>query len=118
MSRNIIEAGLEYLIEGISILPNQVNELIKSYPDDIKTCFIGYTHIFPEEKLRSIRKYSNFPNNWTTGYSDNEILDLIKNEIEHSIKLKKECSKYNIAYFDQLENFNYAIDSIIYYLKS
>jgi len=118
MSRNIIEAGLEYLIEGVSILPQHVKELLKSHPACIKACFIGYTRVSPEDKLRSIREYSNFPNNWSKGYSDNQLLDLINNEIRHSVHLQNECSKYDITYFDQSGDFVKTIDAVVSYLRS
>jgi len=118
MSRNIIEAGIEYLIEGVSILPKNVKALLKSYPASIKACFIGYTRVSPEDKLRSIREYSNFPNNWSMGYSDQQLLDLINNEIKQSVYLHNECSKYNITYFDQSGDFMGTIDAVVSYLKS
>ena len=118
MSRSIIEAGLEYLVEGVSILPEHVKELLQSHPASIKACFIGYTRVSPEDKLRSIREYSNFPNNWSKGYSDNQLLDLINNEVKHSVHLQNECLEYDITYFDQSGDFMETIDAAMSYLKS
>jgi len=118
MSRNIIEAGLEYLIEGVSILPEHVKELLEFHPTNIRACFIGYTRVTPEDKLRSIRQYFNFPNNWSKGHSDHQLLDLINNEIKHSVRLQNDCSRYNITYFDQSVDFMRTVDAVVNYLKS
>jgi hypothetical protein len=117
MSINIIEAGIEYLLEGVSILPVQVNELMGLHPDDTKACFIGYTDISPEKKLEAIREHSAYPNNWSKDYSDQQLLDLINNMIKHSLYLRDECTRYAVPYFDQSEDFVRTIDEVLEYLK-
>ena len=117
MSRNIVEADLEYLFEGVSILPHQVNELVNTYPKSVRACFIGFPDTTPEEKLRAIHDYPNHPNNWTSGYSDNELMDFIYIQIRHSVRLRDECANFNIPYYNESGDFCGTINSVIRYLK-
>ena len=101
----MVETEIDYIIEGYTILPEQVNELQNLYPKQIKSCFAGYTRINPEKKLEEIRTYSDLPNDWAKSSSDNDVLDLINRSISYSIFLETECAKYKIPYFDQSEDF-------------
>ena len=115
---NMIEVGIEQIIEGYTILPEQAGEIQNMFPGQVKSCFIGYTRINPGEKLKAIRSYTNLPNNWSTGYADREILELINRSIKYSAFLKTECAKYEIPYFDQSEDFTDSIKQVLAYLNS
>lgn len=117
MCRNIAETGVEYLLEGVSIHPEHIHELYTNYSPDVKACFLGYPNTSAKDKLRSIREYSDYPNNWSTGYSDKELLDFIENQIKHSRYLQEECLKYDIHFFDQSEDFISSLDSVMNFFK-
>lgn len=94
-----------YLIEGDAILPSQISELINSHPHKIKVCFVGFSEISPQNKLKKIREYKRGKYDWTEALSDRELLNLIKDMINISKYLKRECQKYNLPYFDSSKNF-------------
>jgi hypothetical protein len=93
-----------FLIEGDSILPNQVQELIAD-KKPVRCCFLGYTDLTKEEKLSLIREHHQGEADWTKGISDKEMLPLIDEMIQFSKYLKEECARYSIKYFDISHDF-------------
>ncbi|MBN2074874.1 MAG: hypothetical protein JW762_04920 [Dehalococcoidales bacterium] len=115
---NMIETGTEYILEGYTIIPEHASEIRSLFPDQVRSCFIGYTRIDPEKKLEEIRIYSDFPNDWAKTSSDNEILNLVNRSISYSSFLKTECEKYQIPYFDQSEDFIDTQRRVLAYLNN
>lgn len=94
----------DYLIEGDSILPSQINELIVE-GKPIRCCFFGYTELTKDEKLALVRQHHQGNIDWTRGISDEEMLPMIDEMIQFSKYLQQECNKYGIKYFDISHNF-------------
>jgi hypothetical protein len=114
----MIETGIEYIIEGYTILPEHAAEIQSLFPEQVKSCFIGYTRIDPEKKLEEIRTCTDLPNDWAKTSSDTEILNLINRSISYSVFLKTECGKYQIPYFDQSDDFIGTQRRILAYLNN
>lgn len=95
---------LGYLIEGDSLFPSQINELIVEQKP-IKCCFLGYAELTKDEKLTLVRKHHRGDIDWTKGISDEEMLPMIDEMIQFSKYLKEECAKYGIKYFDVSHDF-------------
>jgi len=106
---NMVETGVHYTVEG-EMLPEQVHELMQTYPGEIAACFLGYARITPAEKLRQIRAYSGHPNDWIQDFPDAYVLALVEESIEFSHTLKAECAKLGLAYLDVSDDFNGALD--------
>ena len=115
---NMLEVGIDYIVEGYTVLPEHTNEIANLFPGQVKSCFTGYTGIDPEKKLKEIRKYTDLPNDWAKTSSDSEILKLINRSISYSSFLKTECEKYEIPYFDQSEDFTGTKRRVIEYLDN
>ena len=93
-----------YLIEGDSILPSQIHELIvESKP--VRCCFLGYAELTKDEKLSLVRQYHQGDIDWTKGISDEEMLPMIDEMIQFSKYLRDECAKHGIKYFDISHDF-------------
>ncbi len=93
-----------YLIEGDSILPSQIHELVEE-GKPIRSCFLGYTELNKDEKLQLIRKHHQGDIDWTKDISDEEMLKMVEEMIDFSKHLKEECAKYGIKYFDVSHDF-------------
>ncbi len=100
-----LEEEKDFLIEGDSILPSQVNEMILA-GKPIKSCFVGYTELTKDEKLVLVRKYHQGDIDWTKGISDEDLGSMIDEMIKFSVYLKEECAKYGIKYFDVSHDFD------------
>lgn len=105
----------DYLIEGDSILPSQINELIVE-GKQIRCCFFGYTELTKNEKLALIRQYNQGEIDWTQRISDEEMLPRIEKKIQFSKYLQEECAKYGIKYFDISHDFESTQNEAFEYL--
>jgi len=105
----------EYLVEGDSILPSQINEFIVEQKP-VKCCFLGYTDLTKDEKLSLIRQYHQGEIDWTKNISDKEMLIMIDEMIEFSKYLEQECAKYSIKYFDVSHDFESVRNEAFEYL--
>lgn len=94
----------KYLIEGDTILPSQIHELIAEQKP-VRCCFFGYTELTKEEKLALVREHHQGDIDWTKGISDQEMLPMVDEMIQFSKYLKEECAKYDIKYFDVSHDF-------------
>jgi 2-phosphoglycerate kinase len=113
--RMLLDEEDTYVIEGDSILPAQVNELVVQQKP-VRCCFVGYTELQKEEKLSLVREHHQGKADWTKGISDEALLPMIDQMIEFSTLLKEECTKYGIKYFDISHDFEGVRADIFEYL--
>lgn len=115
--KSIVESQDEdYLIEGEAFLPAQMSELVKMFPSKIKVCFIGYTDISPEQKLKDIRENKSLANDWSSQESDEYIMDFVTRMNKLSKFIKEECDKYQLTYYDTSKEFNNKLNNAYEYL--
>lgn len=89
-----------YTIEGDGILPKHVNDLSERFPNKVKACFLGFTKISEKDKLAMIRKHEHLVDEWTSKFSDEEVVGFIDSMIKFSKFLKAECDKYSIPFIE------------------
>ncbi len=113
----LIDINQDYLIEGDSLLPELVKNLIDEKGEHlVKVCFIGYKDISPEEKVKHIKEFPSDKNNWINYESDEYILKFLTNEKERSSDLAKKCEEVGIKYIDMSFNFDQSVDKVTNYL--
>ena len=115
MCVNMVETGVYYTIEG-EILPRHADALSRQYPGEIRSCFLGYARIAPEQKLREIREFGGYPNDWTATSSDASLMTLVRESIAFSQYLQSECTGLGMAYFDSSFAFSDTLDQVAEYL--
>jgi hypothetical protein len=115
MSASLLRDRVDYVIEG-EVLPKHVAALRDAHPSQIKACFLGYTAITPAQKLHHIRTHSGYPNDWSSEYSDPDLLNIITSMIGFSQYLMDECNTYNLRYFDTSHNFLQVLDQVVAYI--
>jgi hypothetical protein len=115
MSISLLKDRVDYAIEG-EILPKDVAALGRAYPSQIKACFLGYTAITPAQKLHDIRTHAGYPNDWSSEYSDSDLLNVITRMIAFSQYLLDECTTYNLRYFDTSHHFVQTLDQVVAYI--
>lgn len=116
MFESILFNDIDYIIEGEALLPNHISVFMKKHPSKIKVCFLGYTDVIVEEKLKEIKEFSLKKGDWLKDKSDEYIVDHINNMVKHSKKIKKSCAKSDLRYFDTSKNFNKVIEDAIDYM--
>jgi putative acetyltransferase len=117
MSRNLFDEQAGYVFEG-EILPRHVDALRQEYTTQVNACFLGYSTISPEQKLREIRTHSGYPNDWPQEYSDASLLSIIQREIAFSQYLQAECARVQFPYFDLSRQFMPVLDEVVAFIRS
>ena len=117
MLESMIRVETDCVIEGEAVLPELIIELRKEYPDHLRICFLGFTDVNVDEKLKEIRKFSKEKNDWLKDESDTYIKDHIKNMMAHSRMIKGACEKYALNYLDTSEKFMDTLDEAFAYLE-
>lgn len=116
MFESMIWGEENYIIEGEALLPELIIKLLNKHPGKLKICFVGYTNVKVNEKVKEIKYFSCKNKDWLNDESDEYIVDHVKNMVVHSVKIKKSCKENSIAYFDTSTNFINNIEDAIQYL--
>jgi len=111
MIDSMLVDGMDYVIEGEAMLPQQVAALVKKHPDKIRAVFVGYTEINVNDKVALVKKHDGGENDWLTKKSDEYIRDHIENMIAYSKTIKTGCEQHGLAYIDTSADFSGAIQS-------
>ena len=117
MSANLLAERVDYALEG-ELVPKHVDALRRVYPSQIKACFLGYATMTPAQKLHEIRTHAGYPNDWSSEYSDSDLLNIITREIAFSQYLMAECATYHLRYFDTSHNFVQTLDAVVAYIRA
>lgn len=109
--------GIDYVFECDFLMPHQILE-VTEHIGKTPIVFLGYTDADPQEKLNEIRKHDPKENWWTVEQSDEKLIKHINSKMRESLKLKEECEKLGIAYFDTGKDFNKTIQAAKLFLIS
>ncbi|WP_282942281.1 adenylate kinase [Paenibacillus sp. RC67] len=113
----MIENHIDYTIEGVQLLPNNIRELEQKFPCQIKSCFIGLAELDVEKSVEAMKYYSSQTEN--DGFIDLSYAETVT-ELERiksdSLTIRKECGKYNLKYFESSVSFHHTIDEVVTYL--
>lgn len=97
----LIKYSDDYVIEGTHVTPELVAKLMKEYPNQIRSCFMGYGSETIDHKYDEILKYGPYDGNrWYLALSEAELKAFVKEKIKESIDLEHECSNYSFRYYD------------------
>lgn len=113
----MVENKIDYIIEGVQLIPSHVSKFEQHYLGNVKTCFIGIAEIDIENSVEKMKFHSSMTEN--DGLRNLDYLQ-IRLELERiktdSTRIREECKKYNLQYFESSLNFNKTIETIIAYL--
>lgn len=93
MFESMIYTKTDCVIEGESLLPSLLFELREKYPNDIRSCFLGFTNVDVDLKRKEIKKFSLLDNDWLVDKPEDYIIEHIQNMVKHSKMIKEQCIK-------------------------
>lgn len=117
MSKNLFAEGADYVFEG-ELLPKNVAAIRQVYPTQVSACFLGYSTIAPDQKLREIRRHSGYPNDWPQERTEAELMVIIHREIAFSQYLQAESARLHFPYFDVSDQFLPVLEKVIDFIRS
>ncbi len=116
MLENMIWSETDYIIEGEAVLPELIDELLRKHRANLKVCFVGYSKVSVDSKVKDVYEYSYGKNDWLTNEPGQYVENHIGNMVEYSKRIEKACEQYGISYFDTSSNFSLALDQVVEYL--
>jgi 2-phosphoglycerate kinase len=116
MCETMIWQDVDYVIEGEAILPEHVSELMKNHPGQVKACYVGYTEIEIDQKVKDVKTFSEGPKDWLSNEPEEYIISHIRNMLKYSQYIKEQCDIYQIKYFDTSHHFMETLDEAIQFL--
>lgn len=116
MMESMVYVGTDCIIEGEALLPELMATFQKQYPNELKICFMGYTTIPVQEKVKELKAFRQAENDWLLENSEDYIADHVQNMIGFSKRIEKSCREHSIPYIDTSLDFNKAVDDTILYL--
>ncbi len=108
--------GVDYVIEGEAMLPEQIAELMRKNPTKVRAVFVGFSDIDVSKKIGLVKQFSQGEDDWLTQKSDEYIGDHIANMVEYSKKIKDQCQTFGVAYYDTSEDYEGAVSEVLEYL--
>lgn len=113
-----IENKFDYLIEGVQLVPRYVHQLSQRFDGQVVACFLGYSEIDTEIKALELKQYGGAPDDWTLGYDEKQLVKEAERLKNLSIRIKNECDKYQLQYFDSSFDFSGTVEAVLNYLKN
>ena len=113
MCENMIWSEVDYLLEGEAFLPHLLCELLDNNKNRLQVAFMGYGKANLEEKVKDVKAYSHGVGDWLINEPDEYIESHIKNMIDYSSLIQRDCAKHRLAYFDMSHDFESSMHRVL-----
>ena len=118
MVRSMIWEGGSCAVEGEAMLPELIRNLADDHPGEVQSCFLGYDSANVDIKVDEIRSFSQEQRDWLTKEPNAYIRDHVQNMILFSKKVRHQCEKHGVRYFDASNEFCAVLDKATEFLLS
>ena len=113
----------DYLIEGDMLQPAQVASLHEASldergGDEVRSCFMGYQTIDPQQKFADIRGHKGLSNDWLKDRPDEYVMEVIEFGIRYSRDQAAKCAELGLKHFDCSKDFEASISTVVDYLAA
>jgi hypothetical protein len=108
---NLIFDGRDYLVEGVNLRPDTVAAFMREREDPIRTCFLGYPDLSAEAKAVQVAAHAGLPNDWLSQMGPDYVARYLDQCQRLSAKLRDDCARLGLAFFDTGADFNEALDA-------
>ena len=105
LCQSLIYAGDDYVVEGEAFLPEQARALLDQFPGQVACCFLGYADITPARKVRQLKAHPQGAGDWLLQENDRFILSHVKHMVAYSRRIRRDCKKQRLKYFDVSQRF-------------
>jgi hypothetical protein len=116
MAHTMVENEEDYLFEGVQLRPQDVADLCLQLPGQVHACFIGFAETDPQAKFEEIRRYGGGPGDWLRELDDATVMTEVKRLIAQSQRIRDECERLGLRYFEIGTDRASAISEVAGYL--
>ncbi len=118
MINTMIENDQHYALEGVYILPENADSMIRVHAESIRACFVGYERIETDTKLQDIKAHRGEGDDWLCGATEDELITFVNQAKNLSASLRTRCETRGLQYFENSAEFEQTIDDAVAYLLS
>ena len=111
------EDEIDYMLEGVQVLPTHARELFEKLDGRVRACFVGFAEVDTLEKFRDIRRFGGGLDDWLRDYDDQRLIGEIERLKAFSEYIRSECDKYHLRYFETSADLQQTVDEVVLYLK-
>jgi hypothetical protein len=108
---NLIFDGRNYLVEGVNLRPDVVASFMQRSEDPVRACFLGYPDLPAEAKAAQVSAHAGLPNDWLNRMGPDYMLRYLDQCRQSSAKLRDDCARLHLAFFDTSGDFHGALDA-------
>lgn len=113
----LVEDEIDYMIEGVQLLPKHASELHSELDHHVKSCFVGYSKVDTLAKFHQIRSFGGGTDDWLKEYDDERTRKEVERLKAFSEYIEEECGKYDLEYFEISLDFEEAIEPVFRYFQ-
>ena len=106
--------NVPFVLDSYHILPEFI--VRHGWHEHCAVAFLGFPDISVEEKIAACRIHKN-AKDWTEEVSDEELRNNMSEFIDVSRKLRDECVKYNLPFYNTGADFNAALEDVFENIK-
>ncbi len=114
----MIENSQDYTLEAVYILPEYAQALVRTHPDSIRTCFVGFELVETNHKVRELKEHRGEGDDWLRNADGDELIRFVNRAKKQSGSLRLQCEALGLRYFDNSSNFQQTVDDVATYLLS
>ena len=115
MINTMIENGQHYTLEGIYVLPEYADSVMRIHADSVRACFVGFERIETNRKVREIKAHRGEGDDWLYNANDDELVGFVNRAKKLSSSLRTKCETLGLRYFDNSNDFQRTIDDVVAY---
>ena len=113
MLKTMIENGVNHLIEGVHFNHDFISRMMKEYPNDIKTLYLGFKDIDASVKGDELYKFQDSSDNkWFLNLNEKEFKVLINYLIDESRISYDLCREFSLDYIE-VQDISIQLEEII-----
>lgn len=115
-AESVLAADTDYLVEGDMLQPADVVTLRDAGGDQVRSCFMGYQNIDPQQKFAEIRQHAGMQNDWLSDRTDEYVLEVAEFGIRYSREQQVQCEEFGLKHVDSSIDFSAAVSEVVDYL--
>jgi hypothetical protein len=108
---NLIFDGRDYLVEGVNLRPDTVAGFMRESEDPVRACFLGYPDLPVDAKAALVAAHAGLPNDWLNRMGPDYVARYLEQCRRLSAKLRDDCARLGLAFFDTGADFHGALDA-------
>ena len=115
-AKHLLATESDHMVEGDMLQTAYAAEIQAAGGDQVRSCFLGYPKIDPQQKFADIRRTGGQAHDWLRDSSDEYVREVVEFGIRYSQMQQAECERLGLRYFDCSQDFTATTNAAVEYL--